>query len=67
MNKRNITKDHLALDPVCGMQVDTLENKLNYKHAGHTYYFCSPGCQTKLPLAKFPSPSSGSGASAIWS
>lgn len=35
----------MAIDPVCGMQVDekTAKNKVEYK--GTTYYFCSPGCK----------------------
>jgi Cu+-exporting ATPase len=48
MNKRNFSQDHVAIDPVCGMQVDTLAGNPTYNHAGHTYYFCSPGCQTKF-------------------
>ena len=34
-----------AIDPVCGMEVDTAtaEWKANYK--GQTYYFCAPGCK----------------------
>ncbi len=34
----------MAIDPVCGMQVDTdtAQNKL--EHEGTTYYFCSRGC-----------------------
>lgn len=35
----------MAIDPVCGMQVDekTAKHKVEYK--GTTYYFCSPGCK----------------------
>jgi Cu+-exporting ATPase len=34
----------IAIDPVCGMQVDieTAQNKL--EHEGTTYYFCARGC-----------------------
>jgi Cu+-exporting ATPase len=35
----------MAIDPVCGMEVDekTAAGKSEYK--GKTYYFCSPGCK----------------------
>jgi Cu+-exporting ATPase len=37
------------IDPVCGMTVDPTKNKGgSFEHAGTTYYFCSPGCNTKF-------------------
>ena len=35
----------MAIDPICGMQVDekTARHKVEYK--GETYYFCGPGCK----------------------
>jgi YHS domain-containing protein len=35
----------MAIDPVCGMEVDekTAAGKSEYK--GKTYYFCAPGCK----------------------
>ena len=35
----------MAIDPVCGMEVDekTATWKSDYK--GQTYYFCAPGCK----------------------
>ncbi len=35
----------MAIDPVCGMDVDpaTATQKADYK--GRTYYFCAPGCR----------------------
>jgi YHS domain-containing protein len=35
----------MAIDPVCGMEVDekTAKHKVEYK--GQTYYFCAPGCK----------------------
>jgi YHS domain-containing protein len=35
----------MAIDPVCGMEVDekTAKHKTEYK--GETYYFCAPGCK----------------------
>ncbi|MGH6865640.1 MAG: HAD-IC family P-type ATPase, partial [Methyloceanibacter sp.] len=47
MNKAP-TEAHLATDPVCGMQVDPHAGKPTYGYDGHTYYFCSPGCQAKF-------------------
>ncbi len=34
-----------AIDPVCGMTVETETAKWKSEYAGQTYYFCSPGCQ----------------------
>ena len=34
----------IAVDPVCGMSVDTGEG-LKTEYKGQTYYFCSPHCQ----------------------
>ncbi len=39
---------HLAVDPVCGMQVDPHTAKHRAEHAGRTYYFCSAGCREKF-------------------
>ena len=38
----------IAIDPVCGMKVDTRAGKPHATHAGHDYHFCSTGCQTKF-------------------
>jgi Cu+-exporting ATPase len=38
----------LAVDPVCGMQVDPHTAKHRAEHAGRTYYFCSAGCREKF-------------------
>ncbi len=35
----------LAIDPVCGMSVDTAKG-LKTEYGGKSYYFCSPHCQT---------------------
>jgi P-type Cu+ transporter len=40
-----------AIDPVCGMTVDTATAKHKADHKGHTYYFCSAGCRTKFVAA----------------
>ena len=34
-----------ATDPVCGMSVAVSPTSLQLEHAGHTWYFCGPGCQ----------------------
>lgn len=34
-----------AIDPVCGMSVDTQTARLTTDYEGQTYYFCAPGCQ----------------------
>lgn len=33
-----------AIDPVCGMEVDTATSLLSYEHDGTTYWFCGKGC-----------------------
>ena len=48
------THDHTApaeggaLDPVCGMTVDSHTAKHRAEYRGHSYYFCSAGCKTKF-------------------
>jgi Cu+-exporting ATPase len=39
---------HLATDPVCGMKVDPNVGKPSRVYQGHTYHFCSDGCQAKF-------------------
>jgi len=39
---------HLATDPVCGMKVDPHAGKPTHDYHGHTYHFCSDGCQAKF-------------------
>ena len=34
----------IAIDPVCGMEVDTEKSQLHIEHDGKTYWFCSRGC-----------------------
>ncbi|MGH2406716.1 MAG: YHS domain-containing protein [Candidatus Limnocylindrales bacterium] len=34
----------IAIDPVCGMQVETEGATLTFEYQGTTYYFCSRGC-----------------------
>jgi YHS domain-containing protein len=34
-----------AIDPVCGMEVDTASAQWKTDYHGQTYYFCAPGCK----------------------
>jgi P-type Cu+ transporter len=34
----------VAIDPVCGMHVETEGALLTYEYKGVTYYFCGKGC-----------------------
>ena len=34
----------IAIDPVCGMTVDTTTSDLKLEHDGQTYWFCGRGC-----------------------
>ena len=36
----------MAIDPVCGMEVDEKSAAATYEYQGKTYYFCAPGCKT---------------------
>ena len=38
----------VAIDPVCGMEVDIEETSLRYEHREHTYFFCSEHCLHKF-------------------
>jgi P-type Cu+ transporter len=34
----------IAIDPVCGMEVDTTTSTLSLEYEGTTYWFCGKGC-----------------------
>jgi Cu+-exporting ATPase len=34
----------IAIDPVCGMEVDTTTSTLSVDYDGTTYWFCGKGC-----------------------
>lgn len=34
----------IAIDPVCGMDVDTATSMLSLEYDGTTYWFCGKGC-----------------------
>ena len=36
---------HVAVDPVCKMDVDEATAKFTSEYKGKTYYFCAPGCK----------------------
>jgi len=54
------------VDPVCGMTVDPHASEHRASHQGHTYYFCSAGCQNKFKAdpAKYVSGQGGQKAHA---
>jgi len=47
----------VAIDPICGMQVDVKSARWTADKDGQTYYFCAPGCRK----AFFPPSPSGRG------
>src|SRR5579885_1839725 len=44
----SLDRDQMAVDPVCGMQVDPHTAKHRADYHGHTYYFCNPKCREKF-------------------
>lgn len=42
------TTGQSAIDPVCGMDVNSATTEYRTEHAGRTYYFCSNGCRSKF-------------------
>jgi P-type Cu+ transporter len=47
-DKTSGSKADVAIDPVCGMQVDKRNAKHSLTHGGETYYFCCKSCQEKF-------------------
>lgn len=35
----------MAIDPVCGMEVDEDDPTATAEYEGETYYFCAEGCK----------------------
>lgn len=35
----------MAIDPVCGMEVEKATAAATSEYKGQTYYFCAPGCK----------------------
>jgi xanthine dehydrogenase accessory factor len=49
-------KPHVAIDPVCNMEVDVATARWISEHDGETYYFCASGCKAafeRSPAAFF--------------
>ncbi len=42
------TDNRAAIDPVCGMTVDTAAGKPVHEHEGELFHFCSQGCRDKF-------------------
>ena len=38
----------MAVDPVCGMNVDSRSAKERHEYAGERYVFCSPTCKNRF-------------------
>jgi len=38
----------MAIDPICGMEVDEEKAAATYEYGGRTYYFCAVGCKEKF-------------------
>jgi YHS domain-containing protein len=38
----------MAMDPVCGMQVDEASAQWTSEFEGKTFYFCAPGCKNSF-------------------
>ncbi len=43
-----MSQSEMALDPVCGMEVDPATARHRAEHEGTTYYFCCEGCRKKF-------------------
>jgi YHS domain-containing protein len=41
----NTTPAGIAIDPVCGMQVEMATAQHTAEYQGTTYYFCAKGCK----------------------
>jgi Cu+-exporting ATPase len=65
----------MALDPVCGMEVEPERSAARFEHRGRPYFFCCDGCRDRFaadpaghlanPPAAFRSRGTGPGA-AVW-
>ncbi len=41
----------MAIDPICGMEVDEARAAAIYEYKGKTYYFCAVGCKDRFAQA----------------
>ncbi|MEA1904091.1 MAG: XdhC family protein [Actinomycetota bacterium] len=39
---------HMAIDPVCNMEVEVATARFISEHDGETFYFCAPGCKASF-------------------
>jgi YHS domain-containing protein len=46
--RRSFPDMAIAIDPVCGMEVDTDLTDLKVEHDGKTYWFCGKGCMLEF-------------------
>jgi xanthine dehydrogenase accessory factor len=44
-------KPHVAIDPVCDMEVEVATARWIADYGGETYYFCAPGCKAAFEKA----------------
>jgi xanthine dehydrogenase accessory factor len=44
-------KPHVAIDPVCNMEVEVATARWISEHDGETFYFCAPGCKAAFEKA----------------
>ena len=53
----------MAIDPICGMQVDERTATHKSEYNGKSYYFCSPGCKKSFDAdpTKFITPAGSMG------
>ena len=47
---------HVAIDPICGMEVDTRAGKPSATVDGLLYHFCNPRCRDRFVAGERPSP-----------
>ena len=43
-----MSEESTAIDPVCGMSVDTSSAEYQSVQDGQTYYFCAKGCKERF-------------------
>jgi YHS domain-containing protein len=44
----SVALPEVAIDPVCGMEVDPATARFSAEHEGTTYWFCAAGCQRRF-------------------
>ena len=51
MSDVNLKEKTMAIDPVCGMEVDETTAKARTSFQGKTYFFCSTDCREEFDEA----------------